>query len=358
MPACPLQMRIEVGSSGMQQSKTNSEVRVSTKFKALVLDQVDGKVQASIKELDESQLPQGDVTVEVSYSTLNYKDAMILKGLGRLVRTYPHVPGVDFAGRVVKSSSAQYQVGDRVILTGWRVGESHWGGYARRARVKGEWLVPKPSGLDERQTMAIGTAGLTAMLAVEELAHQHCTAEKGPVVVTGATGGVGSVAVAVLAARGYEVHAVTGKADAAGYLRQLGAKEIVTRKELEEVEQRPLLSERWAGAVDTVGGKILANVLAQMKQGGCVAATGLAASPQLNTTVIPFLLRGVRLIGIDSVLCPFERRQAAWQRLAVELPKEHLEQMMTTIRLEDLPAKAAEILAGQVKGRLVVDLSA
>lgn len=331
---------------------------MSTTFLALVLEQSDGKIQSSVKEVDANQLPDGDVTVEVSYSTLNYKDAMILKGIGRLVRSYPHVPGIDFVGRVLQTSSPQYQPGDKVILTGWRVGESHWGGYARMARVKGEWLVPKPAGLNERQVMAIGTAGLTAMLAVEELSHQGCTPSKGPVVVTGATGGVGSVAVAVLAARGYEVHAVTGKQESGDYLKQLGAAAIVPRKELEEAEQRPLLSERWAGAVDTVGGKILAAVLAHLMQGGCVAATGLASSPQLNTTVIPFLLRGVRLVGIDSVLCPFERRQAAWQRLAVELPKDHLEQMITMIRLDDLPAKADEILAGRVQGRLVVDLSA
>ncbi|MFM1814604.1 MAG: hypothetical protein RLZ98_1299 [Pseudomonadota bacterium] len=326
-------------------------------FKALVLDQVDGKVQAKVEVLEDDRLPDGDVTIDVSYSTLNYKDAMVIKGLGRLVRNYPHVPGIDFAGKVVQSSSPQYHVGDSVILTGWRVGEAHWGGYATRARVDSKWLVPKPAGLDKRQSMAIGTAGFTAMLAVEELAHQHCTANKGPVVVTGATGGVGSVAVAVLAARGYEVHAVTGKMAYADYLRGLGAKEVIERKELEEAEQRPLLSERWAGAVDAVGGKILATVLAHMKHGGCVAACGLAASPQLNTTVVPFLLRGVRLIGIDSVLCPFERRQSAWQKLAVELPKEHIEQMIEEIRLEDLPAKADEILAGRVKGRIVVNLA-
>jgi acrylyl-CoA reductase (NADPH) len=330
---------------------------VSGTFRALVLDQVDGKVQAKIEDLDEARLPEGDVLVDVEYSTLNYKDAMILKGIGRLVRSYPHVPGIDFAGKVVRSASPQYHEGDSVILTGWRVGEVHWGGYAGRARVKSEWLVPKPADLDLRQAMAIGTAGFTAMLAVEELAHQHVTAEKGPVVVTGATGGVGSIAVALLATRGYEVHAVTGKSDQCGeYLRRLGAKVVIDRKELEEAEERPLLGERWAGAVDAVGGKILASILAQMMHGGCVSACGLAASPALKTTVIPFLLRGVRLVGIDSVLAPFERRQAAWQRLAVELPKDLLEQMIEDIKLEDLPAKADEILAGRVKGRLVVGL--
>lgn len=336
----------------------SQEAMVSSTFRALVLDQKDGKVEARVQDLDDSSLPDGDVTVDVSYSTINYKDAMVLKGLGRLVRSYPHVPGIDFAGEVTASASPQYHQGDKVVLTGWRVGEAHWGGYATRARVKGEWLVPKPAGLDERQTMAIGTAGFTAMLAVEELAHQKVAANKGPVVVTGATGGVGSIAIAILAARGYEVHAVTGKDDAEDYLRGLGARQIIPRKELEEAEQRPLLTERWAGAVDAAGGKILAAILAQMKHGGTVSACGLASSPALNTTVIPFLLRGVRLIGIDSVLCPFERRQAAWQRLAVELPKRQLEQMIETVRLEDLPAKAEEILAGRVTGRLVVDLRA
>ena len=331
---------------------------MSGTFRALVIDQVDGKVEASLQTLDDDCLPEGNVTVDIAYSTLNYKDAMIITGLGRLVRKYPHIPGIDFSGTVAASSSPQYHVGDKVILTGWRVGETHWGGYATRARVNGDWLVPKPVGLDERQSMAIGTAGLTAMLAVEELSHQHISPGSGPVVVTGATGGVGSIAVAVLSSRGYEIHAVTGKADSAEYLKSLGAKEIITRKELEEAEERPLLSERWAGAVDTTGGKILASVLAQMKHGGCVSACGLASSPALNTTVVPFLLRGVRLIGIDSVLCPFDRRQSAWQSLAVELPKKHLEQMIHMIGLDDLPAKSRDILKGRIQGRLVVDVNA
>ncbi len=330
---------------------------MSAEIRALVLRETDGNVTAAIEQLSEDNLPDGDVTVDVAYSTLNYKDAMVIKGIGRLVRNYPHVPGIDFAGTVRQSSHPKYSAGDDVILTGWRVGEAHWGGYGERARVKGDWLVPMPPGLDTAKSMTIGTAGFTSMLAAEELRIQGVTPDAGPIVVTGATGGVGSVAVVILAKRGFEVHAVTGKIDAEGYLRQLGAKQIITRNELEDAEQKPLLTERWAGCVDTVGGRSLTSVLAQLKYHGCVAACGLAGGPALKSTVIPFLLRGVKLVGIDSVMCPFERRAAAWQAIANEVSKDHLDEMVNVIGLGDLPRCADDILAGRVKGRLVVDLA-
>lgn len=325
-------------------------------FRALVLEESDGGVTASIQELDEDRLPEGDVTVAVSHSTLNYKDGMILGGIGRLVRTYPHVPGVDFAGTVAASDSPDYRVGDRVVLTGWRVGEAHWGGYAERARVKSDWLVRLPDGLSEKDAMVIGTAGFTAMLAVMELEDHDIRPESGPVLVTGANGGVGGVAVAVLAKLGYEVHASTGRMELADGLKALGASEIVPRAELDEIPERPLLSERWAGAVDAVGGKALSAMLPQMKYHGAVTACGLAGGVELNTTVIPFLLRGVKLLGIDSVMCPQDRRRAAWGRLARDLPKDALAALCETAKLEDLPELGAKILKGETRGRVVVEI--
>jgi acrylyl-CoA reductase (NADPH) len=326
-------------------------------FRALVLDETDGKVTASIRTLDETRLPDGEVTVDVAWSDLNYKDGMILKGIGRLVRKYPHVPGIDFAGTVRSSSSADYRTGDAVVLTGWRVGEAHWGGYAQRARVLADWLVPLPPALDAKQAMTLGTAGFTAMLAVLELAAHGVTPDSGPVLVTGAGGGVGGVAIALLAARGYEVHASTGREALAGRLKSLGAKEIVPRAELEEAPARPLLSERWAGAVDAVGGRALAALLPQIGYGGAVAACGLAGGTELHTTVIPLLLRGVKLLGIDSVMCPKDRRLAAWQALATTMPKDALETLCQVVPLEALPALADDILAGRTEGRVVVDVN-
>lgn len=331
---------------------------MADRFRALVLEEADKAVSASIQDLDESSLPDGDVTVAVSYSTLNYKDGMILKGLGRLVRTYPHVPGIDFAGTVTASDSPDYRPGDKVILTGWRVGETHWGGYAQKARVRSEWLVPLPDGLSEKQAMAIGTAGFTAMLAVMELQGHFIRPDTGPVLVTGANGGVGGVAVALLAAGGYAVHASTGRMELADHLKALGAAEIVARDELAAVPERPLLSERWAGAVDAVGGTTLACILPQMKYLGAVAACGLAGGTKLDTTVIPFLLRGVRLLGIDSVMCPAARRVEAWSRLAAEMPKDALDALTQEVPLSALPQQADRILKGQIRGRLVVDVSA
>ncbi|MBT5051429.1 MAG: oxidoreductase [Rhodospirillaceae bacterium] len=331
---------------------------MSETFRALVLEEADKKVSASIQELDIAQLPEGDVTVDVAYSTLNYKDGMVLNGIGRLVRTYPHVPGVDFSGTVSASDSPDYKVGDKVILTGWRVGEAHWGGYAEKARVKSDWLVPLPDGLTEKQAMALGTAGFTAMLAIMELQDHGIGPDAGPVLVTGANGGVGGVALALLAAGGYEVHASTGRAELADHLKSLGASEIIPREELDVEPERPLSSERWAGVVDAVGGNTLASILPQMKYRGAVAACGLAGGAQLNSTVIPFLLRGVKLLGIDSVMCPKDLRVKAWARLATELPSAALDALTHEVPLSALPEQANKILKGETQGRIVVDISA
>ncbi|MBO9397010.1 oxidoreductase [Shimia sp. R9_2] len=328
-------------------------------FKALVMTQgEDGLASGAIQELDESQLPEGNVTVAVEYSTVNYKDGLCLspKG-GGLVRAYPHVPGIDFAGTVESSEDERYKPGDKVVLTGWRVGEVHWGGYGQKARVKADWLVPLPEGLSTKQAMAVGTAGFTSMLSVMALEDHGVTPEKGPVLVTGAAGGVGSVAVAILANLGYEVAGVTGRPETADYLKSLGVSQIVAREELNETVKRPLETETWAGCVDAVGGEMLARVLGQMKYGGSVAAVGLAGGAGLPATVIPFLLRGVNLLGIDSVMRPYEDRVRAWQRIASDLPMEKLEAMVKPANLSDLPQLGADILKGQVQGRVVVDVN-
>ena len=325
-------------------------------FKALVLDSANGAVTAAVRELDESALPAGDVTVAVAASTLNYKDGLVLAGRGGLVKKYPHVPGIDFAGTVIASENPAYAVGDRVILTGWRVGELHWGGYAEIARVRGEWLVPLPNTWSFRDAMAIGTAGFTAMLAVMRLEAQGLAPDRGEVLVTGAAGGVGSVATAILAKRGYTVVASTGRAEAADYLKRLGAASVIDRSAFAEPAKRPLEGERWAGCVDSVGGNTLARVLAQTKYGGSVAAVGLAGGAELHHSVVPFLLRGVNLLGIDSVMCPRGPRVAAWERLVGDLPRDALATFTVGARLEDLPRLASEILAGKVRGRVVVDV--
>ncbi len=326
-------------------------------FKALLLEESDGKVTSSIQDLEESRLPEGDVTVAVEHSTLNYKDGMILNGIGRLVRSYPHIPGVDFSGTVLESQSPDYKAGDKVVLTGWRVGEMHWGGYAEKARVKSDWLVPLPDGLSNRQAMAIGTAGFTAMLAVLALENHGIMPDSGPVLVTGAAGGVGSIAVAILAKLGYEVAASTGRAETHDYLRGLGASTLIDRNELSEAPTRPLDKEIWAGCVDSVGGITLSHVLTKMAYRGSVAAVGLAGGNKLDATVIPFLLRGVNLLGIDSVMCPKAQRFAAWQRLVTDLPIEKLEATIQGATLSDLPGLAGDILKGQVRGRVVVDVA-
>jgi len=327
-------------------------------FRALVLEKEGDAAVAHVRELDESALPSGDVTVAVEYSTLNYKDGLALSANGGgIVRTWPHVAGIDFAGVVEASEDARYKPGDKVVLTGWRVGEIHWGGYAQKARVKADWLVPLPEGLTTRQAMAVGTAGFTAMLAVMALEEHGLTPDKGEVLVTGASGGVGSVAVAVLARLGYEVAAVTGRAETEAYLRDLGASRIVPRAELAETVKRPLETETWAGCVDAVGGAMLARVLGQMKHGASVAAVGLAGGAALPASVIPFLLRGVNLLGIDSVTVPYERRVRAWERVVTDLPMEKLEAMVRPAVLTDLPELGAAILKGGVQGRVVVDVN-
>ena len=329
-------------------------------FKALVMEQNDeGLASASIKEIGEDALPEGNVTVAVEYSTVNYKDGLCLSAKGGgLVRNYPHVPGIDYAGTVVASDDDRYKPGDKVVLTGWRVGEVSWGGYAQKARISADKLVPLPEGLTTRQAMAVGTAGFTSMLAVMALEDHGLKPGQGPVLVTGAAGGVGSVATAILANLGYEVAGVTGRPDQADYLKTLGATTIVPREELNETTKRPLEAETWAGCVDAVGGDMLARVLGQMKYGASVSAVGLAGGAGLPATVIPFLLRGVNLLGIDSVMQPYENRVRAWQRIAKDLPMDKLDAMITPATLEDLPGLGADILKGGVKGRVVVDVNA
>ncbi|MGD1982838.1 MAG: MDR family oxidoreductase [Chromatiaceae bacterium] len=324
-------------------------------FKALVLTQGDDKQTLSnIEQLTDADLPDGDVLLAVDYSSLNYKDGLAITGKGKIVRQWPLVPGIDLAGTVVESSSADYQPGDQVVLTGWSVGEKYWGGYSQRQRVRSEWLVPLPDGLDSRQAMAIGTAGFTAMLCVMALEEAGVTPDKGTVLVTGASGGVGSIAVAILAKLGYPVAAVSGKAEADAYLKDLGAAQILSRAEMSE-KPRPLEGQRWAGAVDTVGSTMLARVLAETDYGGCVAACGLAGGFDLPTTVMPFILRNVRLQGVDSVMCPVERRKIAWQRLVSDLPAKAIGEIGQVATLEQLPALAEQITTGKIRGRVIVD---
>ena len=328
-------------------------------FRALVMEeQAEGGAVAHLRDLDEADLPEGEVTVAVEYSTLNYKDGLCLSAKGGgLVRSYPHVPGIDFAGVVQTSSDDRYAPGDRVVLTGWRVGEVHWGGYAQKARVKADWLVPLPAALTTRQAMAVGTAGLTAMLAVMALEDHGLSPDKGEVLVTGAAGGVGSVAVALLGARGYRVAAVTGRPETERYLRDLGAARIIPRADLAETVKRPLEAETWAGCIDAVGGAMLARILGQMQHRASVAAVGLAGGSGLPATVIPFLLRGINLLGIDSVQSPYAERARAWGRIAAELPMAKLEAMLREVALAEVPALGAAILAGAVQGRVVVDVN-
>src|SRR5438876_3601324 len=333
-------------------------------FRALVLHEEGGRVVPRLETVDEARLPPGEVTVAVEYSTLNYKDGMILEGQGRLVRAYPHVPGVDFAGTVLASDSPEFRPGDPVILTGWRVGELHWGGYAERARVPASFLVRRPAGLSARQAMAIGTAGFTAMLAVIALEKHGLAPDAGPganpganeVLVTGAAGGVGSVAISLLSALGYRVAASTGRPELRAYLEGLGAAELIDRAALAAKPGRPLDRERWAGAIDAVGGMTLATVLTQLKYRASVAACGLAGGSDLPATVIPFLLRGVNLLGIDSVMCPRAERIEAWGRLARDLPLGSLDHMTQTAPLSALPELAPKILGGATRGRIVVDV--
>lgn len=327
-------------------------------FRALLVEKDDeGKTHASVQTLGEDRLPDGDVTVAVEYSTLNYKDGLCIGPGGGLVRNYPHVPGIDFAGTVETSDDPRYSPGDKVVLTGWRVGEMHWGGYSEKARVKADWLVPLPEGLSTRAAMAVGTAGFTAMLAVMALEDHGLSPDQGEVLVTGAAGGVGSVATAILANLGYSVAGVTGRPEQEDYLKSLGATRILARADLAETVKRPLEAETWAGCVDAVGGAMLARVLGQVKYGGSVAAVGLAGGAGLPATVIPFLLRGVNLLGIDSVMKPYDARLRAWTRIAKDLPMDRLEAMVQPATLDDLPRLGADILKGAVRGRVVVDVA-
>lgn len=328
-------------------------------FNALVVDRdADRKTTAVVKKLTDDDLPEGNVTVDIEYSTLNYKDGLCVGPGGGLVRNYPHIPGIDFAGTVRTSSDARYKTGDPVVLTGWRVGEAHWGGYAQRARVNADWLVPLPDGLTTRQAMAVGTAGFTAMLAVMALENHGLIPGGKPVLVTGAAGGVGSIAAVILSTLGYEVAGVTGRPEATDYLKSLGVSEVIARETLAETIKRPLEAETWSGAIDAVGGAMLARVLGQISYGGSVAAVGLAGGAGLPATVIPFLLRGVNLLGIDSVMQPYENRVRAWARVAEVLPRDKLEQTIMPATLSDLPKLGADILKGQVQGRVVVDVNA
>ena len=330
-------------------------------FNALLVDkdEASGKTSAAVRQIGLDDLPHAEVTVAVEYSTVNYKDGLCIGPGGGLVRKYPHVPGIDFAGTVEASEDSRYKPGDKVVLTGWRVGEAHWGGYAQKARVKADWLVPLPEGLTTRQAMAVGTAGLTSMLAVMALEDHGLKPGHGPVLVTGAAGGVGSVAVALLANLGHEVAAVTGRPETADYLTSLGATQIVPREELTEVTRKPLESELWAGCVDAVAGAMLGRVLKQMKYGTSVAAIGLAGGAAIEGALItPFILRGVNLLGIDSVMQPYDNRLRAWQRIAADLPMVRLEAMVQPAVLSDLPQLGADILKGKVQGRVVVDVNA
>ncbi|QCZ39632.1 oxidoreductase [Enterobacter cloacae] len=324
-------------------------------MQALILEQQDGNTVASVQALDESRLPEGDVTVDIDWSSLNYKDALAITGKGKIIRNFPMVPGIDFAGHVHSSEDPRFHAGQQVLLTGWGVGENHWGGLATQARVKGEWLVPMPAGLDGRKAMIIGTAGFTAMLCVMALEDAGIRPESGEIVVTGASGGVGSTAVALLHKLGYQVVAVSGRESTHDYLRQLGASRILGRDEF--AETRPLEKQIWAGAVDTVGNNVLAKVLAQMNYGGCVAACGLVGGFALPTTVMPFILRNVRLQGVDSVMTPAARRAEAWERLVRDLPESFFTQSATEIALSQAPEYAGKIMDNQFHGRALVKIA-
>jgi acrylyl-CoA reductase (NADPH) len=328
-------------------------------MRALLIEKdSEGPATAEIKDVPESLLPEGEVTVSVEYSTVNYKDGLCLSPSGGgLVRTWPHVGGIDFAGRVEHSSDPRWKPGDEVILTGWRVGENRWGGYAEKARVKADWLVPMPDGLTARRAMAVGTAGFTAMLAIMALEDHGLSPARGEVLVTGAAGGVGSVAVAILANLGYQVAAVTGRPETEAYLRDLGASRIVPRAEIAEPVKRPMESETWAGCVDAVGGAMLARVLGQLKYQGSVAAVGNAGGLTVPASIIPFLLRGVNLLGIDSVMRPIEDRLRAWDRILRDLPMDKLDAMIRPATLAEVPSLCAAILKGEVQGRVVVDVT-
>jgi acrylyl-CoA reductase (NADPH) len=326
-------------------------------FKALMVDRKDGETVATIQEVGVDSLPDGDVTLAVAYSSLNYKDGLAVTGKAKVLRSHPMVPGIDLAGTVLESTSANFKAGDSVLVTGYEIGERYWGGYTQLTRVKSDWLIPVPARLNLRQAMALGTAGLTAMLSVTALEAQGLTPEdQREVVVTGAAGGVGSLAVAILGQLGYNVVASTGRAAAHGYLCTLGAQDTIDRSILTTPSNRPLESERWAGAIDAVGGETLAGLLRTVARGGSVALSGNAGGVPLNTTVLPFILRGINLLGIDSNHCPYRRRVHAWNRLAQLVPDETLELITQDATLEEIPALSQKILQGKVRGRVVVSV--
>jgi acrylyl-CoA reductase (NADPH) len=324
-------------------------------FKAIQIDKADKGTTAALTQFDEADLMDGDVTVRVEWSTLNYKDGLAVTGKAPVVRRFPMIAGIDFAGTVEQSSHPQWKAGDKVVCTGWGMGETHLGAYAEKARVKGDWLVPLPDGMSARDAMAIGTAGFTAMLAVMALEKQGLSPANGPMVVTGAAGGVGSVAIALLSKLGYHVISSTGRVSETAYLKGLGAAEVIDRNELTG-SAKPLAKERWAGGVDSVGSTTLANLLSMTKYGGAIAACGLAAGMDLPTSVAPFILRGVCLLGIDSVMCPLTPRKAAWQRLARDLDPKKLSEITHEIGLDQVVGMGAQILAGQIRGRIVVKI--
>lgn len=321
-------------------------------MQALILEQNEDQTHAEVKDIVTSALPEGNVLVDIEYSGLNYKDALAITGKGKIIRQFPMIPGIDFAGKIYSSEDSRFHAGQSVLLTGWGVGENHWGGLAKQARINADWLVPLPEGLDARKAMIIGTAGFTAMLCIMALEEAGITPQSGEVIVTGASGGVGSTAVALLHHLGYQVAAVSGRTSTHAYLQQLGAGRILDRDAFSE--SRPLEKQTWAGAIDTVGGKVLATLLAQMNYGGCVAACGLAGGTSLPTTVMPFILRNVRLQGVDSVMAPAARRIAAWERLAKELPESFYQQAASEITLDQAPEYANAIINNEIRGRTVV----
>jgi len=328
---------------------------MANQFQGYQINKTEAGQSCELKQLSDDDLMEGDVTVEVEYSTLNYKDGLALTGKAPVVRSFPLIPGIDFAGTVTSSLNSRFKVDDKVVLNGFGVGEVHSGGYAQKARVKGDWLVSLPAGIDSRQAMAIGTAGYTAMLCVLALENHGITAGSGDILVTGASGGVGSVAVAILSKLGYRVVATTGRMDEKDYLLGLGATDVIDRGDF-SVKPRPLYKELWAGAIDVAGGNTLANVLSQIKYGGAVAACGLAESMELPTSVAPFILRGVTLYGIDSVMASLQKREQAWARLAQDLDLELLEDLSFELDFADLPRAAEDILAGKIRGRAIVKI--
>lgn len=329
---------------------------MSGTFRAIQINKTDDKQTAALVELSDADLMEGDVTVDISHSTLNYKDGLALTAKAPIIRKFPLTPGIDFAGTVSASENPDYQPGDAVILNGWGVGEGHSGGFAERARVKGDWLVKMPTGLSAAHAMAIGTAGYTSMLCVMALEDAGITPDSGEILVTGAAGGVGSVAIAILSKLGYSVTASTGRVSEEAFLKGLGASSIVDREEF-NTKPKPLAKSRWAGCVDAVGSTTLANVLSQMNYGGAVAACGLAQGMDLPASVAPFILRGVKLLGIDSVMCPKPRREQAWARLAQDLDMDKLDSLTSHVTLDDVIAAGADIMSGKVRGRIVVDIA-